>query len=314
MTVQYGFRSISDIGYYIYTVFLFTKNDMRTAVIPVTLFSIAAAPLSSPIRVLHSALWIWLHLLQFNVANQIKAPEEDKINKPSRPIPAGRITVYNATVLRWLLAPLCLGYSTLYSAQLAFVSLQMQLFTLWYNELDGDNKWLSKNILTALMYGCLELGGTLTAGSDPSQLSQTGRLAAQLSVAVFATTLHCQDFKDADGDRLTGRRTLPMMFPVASRISVGLGLPLWSLCLCYIWDLDWLCTAAFLAYGCFVGARFMLYRTVAADKRSCKYYSLWFSLHHLFPGYWNYFHKSDESPRIELLQVACELLSGSFGV
>ncbi|KAF9223073.1 hypothetical protein BS17DRAFT_151723 [Gyrodon lividus] len=274
MTVQYPFHSISDICYHLYTVFLFTKNDIRTAVIPVTLFAIAAAPLYSPIHVLHSALWIWLHLLQFNVANQIKAPEEDKINKPSRPLPAGRITVHNATVFRWFLAPLCLGYSALYSTQLVFTSLQMQLFTLWYNELGGDNKWLSKNILTALMYGCLELGGTLTAGRDSSELSETGKLAVQLSVAVFASTLHCQDFKDAEGDRITGRRTIPIMFPVASRISVGLGLPLWSLCLCHIWDLDWLCTAAFVAYGCFVGARFMLYRTVEADRRSCKYYTL----------------------------------------
>jgi hypothetical protein len=72
--------------------------------------------------------------------------------------------VYNATILRWFLAPLCLGHSSLYSVQLAFVSLQVQLFTLWYNELDGDNEWLSKNILTALMASCLGLGGTLTAG------------------------------------------------------------------------------------------------------------------------------------------------------
>ncbi|KAF9238255.1 UbiA prenyltransferase family [Melanogaster broomeanus] len=274
MTVQYLVPRISDIPYHLYTLFLFTKNDIRTAAIPVTLFAVAAAPLCSPIHVLHSAFWIWLHLLQFNVANQVKAPEEDKVNKPSRPLPAGRITVDNATILRWFLAPLCLGYSALYSTQLVFASLEMQLFTIWYNELDGDKKWMSKNLLTAIMYGCLELGGTLTAGSDSSKLSQTGITAIQLSVAVFATTLHCQDFKDVGGDRLTGRRTFPMMFPIASRISIGLGLPLWSICLCYIWDFDWLCTAMFVAYGCFVGARFMLYRTVEADRRSCKYYSV----------------------------------------
>jgi 4-hydroxybenzoate polyprenyltransferase len=107
---------------------------------------------------------------------------------------------------------------------------------------------------------------------NPSQLSQTSTLA--VSVAVFATTLHCQDFKDVDGDRLAGRRTLPMAFPIASRISVGLGIPFWSMCLCCIWDLDWLCTVAFVAYGCLVGARFMLYQTVEADRQSCKYYSV----------------------------------------
>lgn len=40
----------------------------------------------------------------------------------------------------------------------------MQLFTFWYNELDGDKNWLSKNVILAIMYGCMELGGTLSAG------------------------------------------------------------------------------------------------------------------------------------------------------
>ena len=69
----------------------------------------------------------------------------------------------DATILRWLIAPLCLAYSSLYSIQLVFSSLEMQLFTYWYNEMDGDKNWLSKNAILALMYGCAELGGTLVA-------------------------------------------------------------------------------------------------------------------------------------------------------
>ena len=165
----------------LYTIFLFTKADIVIALIPVvsiiyclsmsfdteaykTLFAIAAAPLSSPIRLIDTTFWIWLHLLQFNVANQVKAPDEDKINKPFRPIPAGRITVHNATILRWALVPICLAYSTLYSPQLTWISLTMLFFTTWYNEHDGDRESFSKNLLTAVMYGLSELGGTLVAG------------------------------------------------------------------------------------------------------------------------------------------------------
>ena len=164
----------------LYTVFLFTKADIVIALIPVvsaiyhlvfisiltpyeTLFAVAAAPLSSPIRLIDTTLWIWLHLLQFNVANQIKAPEEDKINKPSRPIPAGRITVHDATILRWALVPTCLACSALYSPQVMWISLPVLLFTTWYNEHDGDKESLSKNFLTAVLYGLSELGGTLVA-------------------------------------------------------------------------------------------------------------------------------------------------------
>ncbi|KAF9238256.1 hypothetical protein BU15DRAFT_62665 [Melanogaster broomeanus] len=129
-------------------------------------------------------------------------------------------------------------------------------------------KWYFEEIFfTGIWYGCMELGGTLAA-------VRPEKLAVQLSVAVFATTLHCQDFKDVDGDRLMGRHTLPMI--------------------------------------CVVGARFILYRTVEADKQSCKYYSVWLSLHHLLPGYWNYFHDSTASLGIDLLQTAWETFSGSF--
>ncbi|KAG6371220.1 UbiA prenyltransferase family-domain-containing protein [Boletus reticuloceps] len=311
MTVQHSRLDLSEIGYYLYTIFLFIQNDILTAIIPVILFSIASAPLCSSIQILPTTLWILLHILQFDLANQIKAPEEDRLNKPSRPIPAGRISVRDATILRWLIAPLCLAYSSLYSIQLVFSSLEMQLFTYWYNELDGDKNWLSKNAILAIMYGCTELGGTLIAGCDPSRVTETTKLAVQLTIAVFTSTVHCQDFKDVEGDRLTGRRTVPIMFPITSRLVVGLGLPIWSYLLCCIWDIDWLCTLAFVAYGCFVGGRFLCLRTRDADKRSCKYYSIWFSLHHLLPGYWNYFHDSDDVRVGELLQKTWDLFSGT---
>ncbi|KAI6120226.1 UbiA prenyltransferase family [Pisolithus croceorrhizus] len=258
----------------LYTIFLFTRSDIRTALIPVTLFAAAAAPLSGPLRLLDTMFWIWLHLLQSTIANQIKAPEEDKINKPSRPIPAGRITVHDATVLRWALVPICLAYSTLYSVQLACVSFSMLLFSAWYNEHDGDKEPLSKNLLTACMYGSLEMGGILVAARDHTQVGPTGLVATGLMFAVFSSTLHAQDFKDVDGDRQTGRRTFPIAYPVMSRIAIGLAIPLWSVLLALLWELDILSATAFVAYGCYVGTRFMLHRSVQGDKRSCEYYSV----------------------------------------
>lgn len=115
---------------------------------------------------------------------------------------------------------------------------------------------------------------TALLACDPSRVSETAKLAVQLTIAVFTSTVHCQDFKDVEGDRLTGRCSVPIMFPIASRLVVGLGLPIWSYVLCCIWDIDRLCTTAFVAYGCFVGGRFLFLRTRDADKLSCKYYSV----------------------------------------
>lgn len=170
-------------------------------------------------------------------------------------------------------------------------------------------------------------------GCDASRVSDTAKLAVQLTIAVFTSTVHCQDFKDVDGDRLTGRCTVPIVFPMTSRLVVGLGLPIWSYLLCCIWDVGRFCTLAFVAYGCFVGGRFLCLRTRDADKRSCKYYSVsdrfwavlppddtdgdervlqvWFSLHHLLPGYCNYFHGSDAIRGGDLLQKTWDLFSGT---
>ena len=73
--------------------------------------------------------WVWLHLLSCNLANEIQAIEEDKINKPSRPIPSCLITVHSATIVRLALVPICLTYSALYSPQVALVSLALLLST-----------------------------------------------------------------------------------------------------------------------------------------------------------------------------------------
>lgn len=72
-----------------------------------------------------------------------------------------------------------------------------------------------------------------------------------------------------------------MTFPIASRISVGLGIPLWAICLSIVWGLDLLSAIAFVAYSCYTGTRFLLYQTLEADKRSCKYYSV--SVFSLYP-------------------------------
>ncbi|KAG1789066.1 UbiA prenyltransferase family [Suillus plorans] len=256
------------------TVFLFTKNDIRTTLIPVTIFALSAAPKYNPTHAWNAPLWIWFHLLQFNIANQIQDPEEDRKNKPSRPIPAGRISVDSAADMRWVMVPVCLLLSFWYGTQAMLASTVFAALTIWYNELHGDRMGLSKNALTAILGGCLEVGATVATGPRNSCIDKAGALAVALSSIVFATTLHAQDFKDEEGDRLTGRHTLPTMFPKAARFSMMFGLPLWSYALSCIWKIDALSTTAFVLYGAFVGVRFVMYNTVGADKQSCKCYSV----------------------------------------
>ena len=259
-----------------------------------SLFAVVAGPLCTFSRFTHIVFWIWLHLLQFNVANQIIDPEEDGKNKSSRPIPSGQISVEHAIALRWVLVPICLALSAYYSATVFGVSFVLTLFIAFYNEFNAHWHWVSKNLITAVGYACFEIGSTLIAGSSPSililselftdlllctgkdmsRLEPTAIAAIVTSLAVFASTLHAQDFKDVEGDRLIGRQTLPIAFPNFARTSMLIGLPLWSVCLSRVWGVDALCTSAFTAYAAIVGLRFMTCKTSQAARRSCKLYSV----------------------------------------
>ncbi|OJA12734.1 hypothetical protein AZE42_05790 [Rhizopogon vesiculosus] len=279
------------ISGHIMTLFLFTKSDVLTVILPMTLFALAAAPHLQLANIPHTIIWIWMHILKHDISNQIQDPEEDRRNKPNRPLPAGRITIHNAACVRWLLVPVCLAFSAKYG-RLAFASSAcLEALSIWYNNFGGDKAGLSKNLLTAAGYGCMEVGAIIVAGSSPC-IDSIGARAITFSCAVFATTLHAQDFKDEEGDRSTGRRTLVTLFPTFARMSMMIGIPLWSFCLSRLWKVDYICSAAFVAYGIIVGARFVVYKTASADKQSCKLYSLWFTIAHLLPGYWRFFYST----------------------
>ncbi|KAG2346492.1 hypothetical protein BDR05DRAFT_959404 [Suillus weaverae] len=277
------------ISGHIVTLFLFTKSDVLTVLIPITLSAFAAAPHPDVTRIPDIVIWIWLHLLKHDISNQMQNPEEDQKNKPYRPLPAGRITAQNAADVRWLLVPVCLIFSAMYGSKALACSACLEALSIWYNEFGGDKTGLSKNLLTAIAYAILELGATVVIGSN---IDNVGARAVAFSSVVFATTLHAQDFKDEEGDRLAGRRTLVTLFPTFARMSMMIGVPLWSLYLCRLWKVDLICSVAFIAYGTIVGARFMVYRTASAHKESCKLYSLWFTLVHLLPGYWRFFYST----------------------
>ncbi|KAJ8582065.1 hypothetical protein M405DRAFT_831299 [Rhizopogon salebrosus TDB-379] len=283
---------IQGISKSLLTLHLFTQNDILTTIIPTTLFAAVAAPICSLYRYFHVVWWIWLHLLHFNVANQIIDPAEDGNNKATRPIPAGHISLRNAIYLRWTLVPICLISSAFYSIQVLGASLAIAFLTLWYNEFKAHSHWFSKNLMTGVGYACFQVGATLVAGRDMSRLESTAILAVLISIAMFATTLQAQDFKDREGDHSIGRRTLPIVYPSQARLSMFLLLPMWSICLTQVWGMDAFCSVAYVIYAGIVGSRFMVCKTTKADRLSCKLYSIWFSLAHILPGYWRYFHEA----------------------
>lgn len=66
---------------------------------------------------------------------------------------------------------------------------------------------------------------------------RTSLIALLASGLLIFTTIHAQDFADADGDRRSGRRTLPIIAPEGSRVYILVALPLWSIMLSVLWGL-----------------------------------------------------------------------------
>ncbi|KAJ7661460.1 hypothetical protein DFH06DRAFT_1192314 [Mycena polygramma] len=271
------------------TLWLFTRSDFMTTMVPISIFGIVAAPLTSIRNIPHLVFWLWFHLLHFNASNQT-ATLEDETNKPDRPLPAGRITLQSAIILRWTLMPMCWAISLMYSKETMFSSMALSAFTFMYNELGGSGAhFMSRYALNGLGFAAFEAGTTLVAKDDKTCLDGAGWLAIFLSASIFATTIFAQDFRDVVGDSLINRDTIPLHFGSPSRTVLLLGIVSWSIGLSWIWNLDPYSAFALTALGAYAGGRFTRYTTVEEDRDSYFYYNVWVSVAHLLPGYWRLF-------------------------
>ncbi|KAJ3557578.1 hypothetical protein NM688_g1400 [Phlebia brevispora] len=269
-----------------YTLFLFTKSDIKTTLIPITLFATAAAPDFVGSNLPQAIFWLWLHLLQFDVSNQSMSPEEDEQNKRWRPLPSKRLTLRQARILRWLLVPVCLAVSCLYSLPIIYASISLISFTVIYNELSGHSHWLVRNVVNACGAASFEVGTTLLASQKYDALDSVAVLSILLSAGINATTIQAQDFKDVHGDRAIGRRTLPIILPGIARYTILAGLTTWSVGLAWIWKLDWATAFVFLSIAGIVASRFQFLTSVREDQVSYYWYNVWLSFAHALPWYY----------------------------
>ncbi|KAF9558398.1 hypothetical protein CPC08DRAFT_736438 [Agrocybe pediades] len=285
-------KFVDNIFYHLYTAFLFTKSDIKTTLIPITFFATAAAPITDIARLPHVMFWIWLHLLQFDVSNQTMSPEEDEMNKKDRPLPSKRLTLDQALILRYLLVPACFLVSIAYSVEALYASISLVFLTFLYDELGAHSAhWAIRNAVNAGGFAAFEAGATLLAGRNPHRLDNIGILAICFSAGIFATTIQSQDFKDEEGDRMIGRKTIPIMFPTIGRYTVIVPMAAWSVGLSIFWKLDLFTSAVFVCLALWVGGRFVVLRSVPADQVTFYWYNVWLSAAHALPGYYHLFVK-----------------------
>ncbi|PYH97895.1 hypothetical protein BO71DRAFT_406542 [Aspergillus ellipticus CBS 707.79] len=272
------------------TIWLFTADDFKTFVLPETVFGICAAlsgPLLTPNPTPHLVdvlaripvviLWNWLNLLVFNLSNQRypSSVAEDQINRPWRPLPAGRISIIQTRHLLLLAIPVVFGL-TVYLGAWEETAL-LYIFNWVYNDIGGgDDGYILRNVLLALAFsqyhkGSLRVGSR--AGFDI--LPRTWGWIA-ITSALIGTTMHIQDIKDQEGDRAKGRRTVPLVLGDGlARWSVAVPVVVWSVACPLFWGVGMLGYLLPVGVGGAIAGRILLLRERRADKRTWKMWTAW---------------------------------------
>jgi 4-hydroxybenzoate polyprenyltransferase len=147
----------------------------------------------------------------FEICNQTLSPLEDARNRPSRPIPAGLLSVrggYMRWIACWTVAPA--GLAALGSPAGASNLVMTMAWTLFCYAWPKPPHWFWRNLYTPVaLFFLLRILDSLVVLHIPHS-----GMAASLDGAFCAwlfATIHMQDFHDVEGDRTAGRKTLPIV-------------------------------------------------------------------------------------------------------
>lgn len=193
---------------------LFSWRDWFAAIVPSFLFAagpILTLPPDVAIRrCLLMLSWSILYIYAFTLLNQVLGLEEDRVNKPDRPIPSGRVSMRGAQTRCVVVWVLFLSTSLL-ERTIWCENLIHAVFSAFLSCTRPGGHWIGKNVV-----GMSVMGGAMLSTSR--KIMGDGTLAAGtwediISLSVWAgLCTHVQDFRDQAGDRRVGRSTLPLAF------------------------------------------------------------------------------------------------------
>ena len=190
----------------------FSWRDWSTTLIPACLFIVG--PLNElPYHValrkfLTMVLWDALYIYGFNLFDQISNQQEDRINKPDRPLPSGRVTVAEARkrcVITWTLFFLW----SIMSPQLIPETIVHALCCYVMSATPLGGLWVFKSCTIMALMTWSQYSAVYKIIS-PLTTQSSSHLRAVACWNAFVS--HSQDFRDQLGDLAGGRRTLPIVF------------------------------------------------------------------------------------------------------
>ncbi|MEC4818796.1 MAG: UbiA family prenyltransferase [Scytonema sp. PMC 1069.18] len=253
---------------------------------PSFLFSTAAwknsaLPFSELLLVLgRSGLYFLLSILSFCIANQIAGIEEDRINKPSRPLVSGAVSLRGAFI-RWVFNMVAFSLVG-WSFGILKWALLWQVFIILNNFAGWDKHWFTKN----LVVGIAALIQAAAAWQIVTPITPVVWNWVLMVGGAWTTLVAVQDFRDLEGDRAIGRKTFPMVFgATASRVTHSVGFVLLPFVTHIVLMRPagntlnvWLCDVALALLSWIIAARVIFYRNPQADHQTYILFTFWFCL------------------------------------
>ena len=286
---------------------LFTQDDFFTFVFPNTIFGVCLAlagmPFVSVSGESSTPAWVailsriplvvcfnWTNLLIFDLANQRlwESVLEDRLNKPWRSIPSGRMTRTEVRQALQLVIPIVLATNHYYlgvGSETACI-----IVGCWvYNDLKAsDDSWLTRNAVIALGFGVFNWSSLkIAVGRGSAGITTTGLAWIGMYSLVIFTTMHVQDMKDQAGDRARGRRTAPLIFgDRAARWSLAVPILIWGP-VCALHCQATLLIATFVSlFGGYVGWRCLSFHGSLQDRWTWQLWCAWTAMLSLMPLRW----------------------------
>jgi 4-hydroxybenzoate polyprenyltransferase len=262
----------------------FIQSDISATIVPTFLFMIAAWDSSAGsgydlgVALVSGLIYFWLYAFVFCLSNQLVGVNEDRINKPYRPLVTGMVS-YRGALLRWALMMLAFSILGWWLGLLHWVLL-WQITIVLHNFGGWSKHWFGKHLLMGIgvvaeLAPAWELVTPLT--------EDAGRWILFFACALLPL-IATQDLRDIGGDHAIGRKTFPIVFgerPTRIMLSVCfvlLPIALHTLLMDHtsgFWHV-FLCTIGLSGISLWIAARLLLYRTHQADQRTYMLFTYWY--------------------------------------
>ena len=311
ISISQGF--MEEWAFHLYSVWLFTRSDLKTILLPSTAFglingvalSLYNVDTTSPQHTLHLPshsqvlcktpmvfLWVWLNLLPFAINNQ-RQPEairEDSLNKPWRTMPSQRLSPESAKYL--MLVFYVIAIVTSFFLGNLLQCLALVLLGHWYNDLRGaDANCLVRNFINACGFVCFFSGALQVAiggrGFEGRRSESTIRLLGWWYVVIACivfSTVQTQDMYDQRGDAARNRKTMPLVIgDMRARWTIAVPMAVWCWAAPWFWASSAPAYIAPVSLGLTVTVRTLWAKNEKQDKVTFLVWNCWLASVYLLP-------------------------------